>query len=483
MRRVLVVALGMSTLLGLTATPALAQAPTPGPGQSEVAAASANTSGAKPVCTVNDPAVVEVSGLIALQSGYVAINDSNTDASAIKIFYLDGGCKLTRSVSYPNAARDPEDLALGPNGELWVADIGDNIEADSRRQTIAIWTLPQTGNQRPAIHRLTYPDGPHDAEAMLVTASGAVVIVTKNLVGASDVYVIDKLPAANNATGAPLRKVGQVKTLTSDTPLGLVASRTSVTGAARSPDGKRVVLRTYADAYEWDVPNGDIVKAITTGEPRRTALPSEPQGEAISYSPDGASFLTISDVGRGGAPLLRYAPTAAPSAAPPAGGGSAAPDDGRSWLSTLSLQQLSYVVAGVGALGALFVLVGVLGITRSRRTRRAAFRAAGGSDGAGQWSPGGRSVASSRSSGPPMAGPPRSGPPMAGPPRSGPARSGPPMAGPQAAPAGVARVPTGGPTGSARPAGGTVYGRPPSSDQPGDPPDFRSGGAPRRPGP
>ena len=57
-----------------------------------------------------------------------------------------------------------------------------------------------------------------------------------------------------------------------------------VTGAARSPDGSKVVVRTYADAFEFDVPNGDIVKALTDGKPRATAL-ADPFGEAIAYTP------------------------------------------------------------------------------------------------------------------------------------------------------------------------------------------------------
>ena len=49
----------------------------------------------------------------------------------------------------------------------------------------------------------------------------------------------------------------------------------------------RVALRTYTAAYEWDVPDGDVVKAITTATPRITPLPDEPQGESIAYTADG----------------------------------------------------------------------------------------------------------------------------------------------------------------------------------------------------
>ena len=69
-------------------------------------------------------------------------------------------------------------------------------------------------------------------------------------------------------------------------PLGIIGE-VVVTGAATSPDRNRVALRTYTAAYEWDVPDGDVVKAITTTTPRLTPLPDEPQGEAIAYTVDG----------------------------------------------------------------------------------------------------------------------------------------------------------------------------------------------------
>jgi hypothetical protein len=56
-----------------------------------------------------------------------------------------------------------------------------------------------------------------------------------------------------------------------------------------------VAVRTYTAAYEWDVPDGDVVRAITTTAPRVTPLPDDVQGEAIAYTVDGGSFLTLSD--------------------------------------------------------------------------------------------------------------------------------------------------------------------------------------------
>jgi hypothetical protein len=78
-----------------------------------------------------------------------------------------------------------------------------------------------------------------------------------------------------------------------------------VTGAAISPDRSRVVLRTYTAAYEWDIPDGDIVGAITQRVPRYTPLGDDTQGEAIAYTVDGQHLLTVDDAA-GPATIRRY---------------------------------------------------------------------------------------------------------------------------------------------------------------------------------
>ena len=47
-----------------------------------------------------------------------------------------------------------------------------------------------------------------------------------------------------------------------------------MTGAANSHDGKHVAVRTFSDAYEWSVTNGDVVGALTTGTPKITPTAS-----------------------------------------------------------------------------------------------------------------------------------------------------------------------------------------------------------------
>ncbi|MGI5243592.1 hypothetical protein [Dactylosporangium sp. CA-139066] len=333
------------------------------------APALARASDAQEVCRITDPAVVEASGLAALPGGgYIVENDSNPEPRKMRVFYLGPDCSVTRSVGYPTTARDPEDLAVDSSGVVWVADIGDNSPltggSGKRRDTIALWTL-QPGAKTMKIHRLRYPDGvPRDAEALLVDGAGRPVIVTKDPSG--EVYRLDTPLPTDNAAGAPLTLVGHFTPSHSgtDNPFGFFGSAL-ITGGAVSPDGTRAVLRTYSDAYEFDVTRGDVAAAITTGTPRVTPLPGEPQGEAIAYTPDGTGLLTVSDQ-PGPVSILRYRITKPATSAP-------APSSRAPSPSPVAAGEVTDRRARVALLTGAFVVVAVglvAGVARRARRRR-----------------------------------------------------------------------------------------------------------------
>ncbi|WP_433059399.1 hypothetical protein [Dactylosporangium sp. CS-033363] len=316
------------------------------------------------VCRITDPSVTEASGLAALPGGgYLVENDSNPEPRKTRLFYLGPDCKVTRSVGYPTTARDPEDLAVARDGTVWIADIGDNSPltggSGKRRDTIALWTLAP-GAKSLKIHRLRYPDGtPRDAEALLIDGQGRPVIVTKDPSG--DVFRLDTPLPTDNAEGVPLTSIGRFTATHSGTsnPFGFLGDG-FVTGAAVSPDGTKAVVRTYADAYEFDVPDGDVAKAITTGTPRVTPLPDEPQGEAIAYTPDGKDFLTVSDQA-GPVSILRYTvdrPKPSPSPTPAKAaestpGESAVPHESPDRRGKVALLTGAFVVVGIGLVAAV----------------------------------------------------------------------------------------------------------------------------------
>jgi hypothetical protein len=266
-----------------------------------------------------------------------------------------------RAVAYPSRPRDTEDLGIAADGTLWVADIGDN---DANRSSIGLWRLAP-GGRTPVLYRVSYPDGAHDAEALLLTAAGTPIVVTKSI-GAGDVYVPAGALRAGKTT--PLRRVGDVALPITDTsnPFSL-GGRLLITGGAVSPDGRYAVLRTYADAFEFDVAGGDVVQAVTKGRPRQIPLPDEPQGESVAYTADGTALLTVSE---GEKPqILRYPlpsrPAVVPPSTSPAASRSAAPSAAAP-RTTAAAYRLSAgaVVTGLVLLLAAGVLIVVIAVRR-----------------------------------------------------------------------------------------------------------------------
>ncbi len=303
----------------------------------------------QPRCQVTDARLAELSGLVAVGDRLLAINDGGDQ---VAVHVLDAACQVVDVQTAAVDPFDPEDLAVGPDGTLWVADVGDNAAA---RPTVALVALRPDGTT--SLYRLTYPDGPHDAEALLLAPDGTPYVVTKEVLGASSVY----RPAAPLVDGGTVEmgKVAGIDVTLTGTPGGPVgrAGQLMITGGAVSPDGTRLAVRTYTDAYVWPLSGADVVGALAT-EPVRIALPESPQGEAISFTADSAALLvagegTPSDVTV--VPLPASAPAAEASAAPPAS------------LTDFTSSGLSPITSAVIAAGVATVVVWLGGLVRRRR--------------------------------------------------------------------------------------------------------------------
>ncbi|GAA4938959.1 hypothetical protein EV188_1011028 [Actinomycetospora succinea] len=307
-------------------------------------------------CTLDDPRLAETSGLVVAADGAVeVVNDSGNPST---VYRLDDTCAVVGEIEVPDQGRDVEDLARGADGTLWLADIGDN---DRKRSTVAVLRIDPGGDE--TITRLTYPDGAHDAESLLMPGDDRPVIVTKDLSGRSGVYVADS-PVGGGGRGT-LRRAGEVvvpgEAITS---LGAGA----YTGGAISADGRVVALRTYADAWLYPAPGGtataDDVVAALRATPVRVPLPNEVQGEALAFAPDG-TLLSTGETPEDGPPaplhavpgatgLVVDAPPATPSAAPVA-------DRAGLPEPLASIGVVLAVAAGV------FALVAVVAVVRRRR--------------------------------------------------------------------------------------------------------------------
>ena len=242
--------------------------------------------GARTLCTIRDPRIPESSGLVASADRLWTINDGG---SRLQVFELDRTCRVRRVITNPIDPYDVEDLARAADGTFWLSDTGDN---SLNRSTVALERIRPDGSA--TLFRLTYPDGPHDAEALLLMPSGEMYIATKEPL-TSNVYTpVGPLSASRPTALRQVASIGLLPTGTVGGPVG-TAGQVVVTGGAVSPDGRSVALRTYTDAYVWSVPSGDVAGALKSGDRRRIALPPTAQGEGLAFAADGRSLLTSTE--------------------------------------------------------------------------------------------------------------------------------------------------------------------------------------------
>lgn len=277
------------------------------PGLAFAAPAAVAAQPAAPVarCTMTDPRLTELSGLVADGDRWYATNDGGTAAT---VFVLTKDCAIEREIVGSVDPYDVEDLGRGPDGTFWLSDTGDN---DLDRTTVALISLTPQGAA--TLYRLTYPDGPHDTEAILVDRAGTPYLVTKSPLGTAGVY----RPTGELASPGPtaLEQVGTVRISATDTPGGPVPNIVGsvvITGGAMNAEGTVLALRTYTDAYVYAVTDGDVPAALAT-EPVRVPLPDEAQGEAIAFEPDGSLVSASENAGQ----PIRVVPGAAALVAPP----------------------------------------------------------------------------------------------------------------------------------------------------------------------
>jgi hypothetical protein len=253
---------------------------------------------------IESPEIKESSGLAVsrcLTDVFWTHNDSGDEAF---LFAFNKKGEKLGTWKLPNAKNtDWEDLAeiRTPSGEcvLYIGDIGNNSRL---RDEFTIYRVkePQVAPEsktsskknplatEPAeAIKFFYPDVRRDAETLMVhPASGDIYILTKRLSGASAVY---KLKG-----NFDLSKTNKLEML-NDFSVPAIPNG-FLTGGDISPDGKRVIICDYFNAYELVLP--DAAKSfdeIWKEAPLTVELGAREQGEAIAYAPDGKSVFATSE--------------------------------------------------------------------------------------------------------------------------------------------------------------------------------------------
>ncbi|MFD8585283.1 WD40 repeat domain-containing protein [Streptomyces californicus] len=224
--------------------------------------------------TIEDPRITESSGLAASRTHpgvYWTHNDSDDGPYVFAVDSRTGKTLATITMRGVGEPRDVEAISIGPDGAIYVGDIGDNL--DGTWDHVWIYRFPEPKTLRDATvdavqYDVKYADGARNAEAMMVhPKTGRVYIASKNEDGGGLYEGPAKLTAGAVNT---FRRVDEVPW---------------VTDGAFSPDGKRLVLRSYFSAREYAFENGRL------GEDRSVAAPFQRQAESVTYTADGSALM------------------------------------------------------------------------------------------------------------------------------------------------------------------------------------------------
>ncbi len=238
--------------------------------------------------------LLEVSGVAAsLRNPGVLWMHNDGDSKHVYAIKTSG--KLLTQVVVDVPVEDAEDIAIGPGPEkdvdyIYLGDIGDN---DARRREIRVIRIAEPALADPdgrrvaastQVFRLTYIDGPHDAEALMIDpVAGDLIIATK---GKKETRVY-ATPLANLQLDG-LTKLNLLAILPMD----------NVSAGDISRDGGMIVLRREETGWLWNRARGESLKTALARRPQTVPVLGDKQaknGEAIAFAADGRGYFTVSE--------------------------------------------------------------------------------------------------------------------------------------------------------------------------------------------
>jgi hypothetical protein len=231
--------------------------------------------------SVGHEELTEASGLVASAQHPGVFWTHNDSGDTARLYAIDKSGDPAGTLTLTGAIpEDWEDIARD-GSTLYVGDIGDNAKS---RDEIAIWrvtepdTLEDDGSTGATRMTLTYPDGAHDAEA-LIHHDGALWILTKDADGAA-IYKASDLTAESQTLS-----LADVLVLPDEAGEGA-----EITGADTSADGSSLLIRTETSVLVYAL-GGDLPDALA-GTPCLAPAPDAADGESIAATDGGYAALS-----------------------------------------------------------------------------------------------------------------------------------------------------------------------------------------------
>lgn len=267
---------------------------------SEPAAYSASETTGK----IKSSDVKESSGIAAskCQSDVFWSHNDSGDEAFIFAFNSVGDSLGTWLI--PNVEnRDWEDIATWKDSAgrcfIYIGEIGDNkllwpehavirVPEPLAARSEAPTTRSNAAQTLPAnTVSYVYPDGDHDAEALMVHPQSAdIFVVTKTESGPAHVYRLK----GDFGSSQVERAIKVAELSLPSVPNGMV------TGGDIAPDGRRVVICDYRQAYELELPELAMdFDEIWKQKAHAFEIGRRKTGEAICYSVDGTQIFATSE--------------------------------------------------------------------------------------------------------------------------------------------------------------------------------------------
>jgi hypothetical protein len=245
--------------------------------------------------TVQSRELTELSGIAASRRNPGVLWAHNDKGNASKVFAVGTDGRDLGAVGFGAISFvDTEDIAVGagPDPQLsyvYVGDIGDN---NASRAEISVYRFaepqvsasgpPLVATVRPDVLRITYSDGPHDAEALLFDPiQRELLLVTKST---SDTRIYRVAAAFADGDRAVAERVATLATVGG-----------AVSGGDISPAGDELILRTDRAAMSWRRDRGATIAEAVARPSCAAPAADEPNGEALAFAPDGRGYFTVSE--------------------------------------------------------------------------------------------------------------------------------------------------------------------------------------------
>ncbi|WP_214070401.1 hypothetical protein [Mucilaginibacter sp. dw_454] len=240
--------------------------------------------------------LLEISGVAASRINPGVLYIHNDSGNAAQVYLTDGTGADKGTLTLTSVGnRDWEDIAVGPGpvagvSYIYIAEIGDNKSVYS---SVFIYRFPEpdlTGKTLPYVAdinsvdiiQLKYPDGPRNAETLMIDPS------TK------DIYI-----ASKESNFSKIYVARYPQSLTSTTVLSPVAQLffNKATGGDISPDGTEILLRSNELIWYWKLAAGTTISSGFLTQPQVAPYAdNEPQGEGVGFAADGSGYYTDTEI-------------------------------------------------------------------------------------------------------------------------------------------------------------------------------------------